>query len=372
MSNKTYFISGGGTGGHIYPAFTVIEQLLKEPDTNKIFFIGNPDNLEFEISKNYPEVEFLPVNISGMPRKLNFSLIKWGLQLFSAVKTGIKYINKYKPNAIFATGGYVSAPVILAAMISNKPYMIHDCDSVPGLVSKLAAPKAKIVSVAFETSKNVLKSDKIIVNGNPIREVFFNVTKEDAKNKLGIFQNEKLIIFAMGGSQGAKSINNAMIEIIKQLHELFNAIIIFQTGKKNYNDVCSKLEEIYPEYKSNPDIMVRPYFNELVYPLKSADIVISRAGSVSLSEILCANAAAVLIPYPFAAQDHQRKNAKEFYNNGLALYLEDKDCNGENLLKNISELLGNKDLLACMQNKIKTHSLNNATLEIVKQLKSII
>ena len=161
-NNKVYFISGGGTGGHIYPAFTVVEKLLKDEDTEKIYFIGNPNNLEFEIAKNYPQVEFLPVDVSGMPRKLNFALLKWCIQLLKAHAKACSYIKKYKPDAIFTTGGYVSAPIVLAAISKNKPYMIHDCDSIPGLVSKMAAPKAKIVSVAFENSKKLLKSNNIV------------------------------------------------------------------------------------------------------------------------------------------------------------------------------------------------------------------
>ena len=118
MTNKVYFISGGGTGGHIYPAFTVVEKLLKQDDTEKIYFIGNPKNLEFEIAKNYPQVEFLPVDVSGMPRKIGLPLIKWGIQLFKAYLKANSYIKKYKPSAVFTTGGYVSAPIVLASISS--------------------------------------------------------------------------------------------------------------------------------------------------------------------------------------------------------------------------------------------------------------
>ena len=214
--NNVYFVSGGGTGGHIYPAVTVIENLLNDEDTSKIYFIGNPENLEFEIIKKYPQVEFLPVNVTGMPRKISFAFIKWAIQLFFAFIKASGYIKKYKPDAIFTTGGYVSAPVILAAMSRKTPYMIHDCDSIPGLVSKMAAPKAKIVSVAFENSMKFLKSKNIKFNGNPIRDVFYTVSRQEARGKLNI-DAQKRVIFAMGGSQGAKTINSAMIKLLKNL-----------------------------------------------------------------------------------------------------------------------------------------------------------
>lgn len=367
-NNKTYFISGGGTGGHIYPAFTIVEKLLKENDTEKIYFIGNPNNLEFEIAKNYPQVEFLPVDISGMPRKLNLSLLKWLIQLIKAHSKACSYIKKYKPDAIFTTGGYVSAPIVLAAITKDKPYMIHDCDSIPGLVSKMAAPKAKIVSIAFENSKNILKSKNIIFNGNPVREAFFTVKKEDARTKLNI-PKDKTVIFAMGGSQGAKTINTAMSRLLKTLVEEFNAFVIMQTGKKNIDEVTIELEEIYPEFKNNPNIIVQPYFDEMVYPLKASDIVVARAGSVSLTEILQCHLASILVPYPYAAQDHQRKNAKEMCDRGVSLYLEDSECNEENLLFKIKEILSNVDT---MSTKAKELAKTNPTEEIVKQLKSII
>ncbi len=369
--DKVYFISGGGTGGHIYPAFTIVDKLLKEEDTLKIYFIGNPNNLEYDIAKNYPQVEFLPVDITGMPRKLTFSLLVWGIKLLKAYFKACSYIKKYKPNAVFTTGGYVSAPIVLAAGTLKIPYMIHDCDSVPGLVSKIAAPKAKIVSAAFENAKNVLKSENIIFNGNPVRDVFFTLTKTQAREKLNIPQ-DKLVIFAMGGSQGAKTINDAMLKILKPLSQNINAYVILQTGKKKFDEVINELKQEYPDFETNPDIMVRPYFDEMVYPLKSADIVIARAGSLSLTEILQCHLPSILVPYPYAAQDHQRKNAKEMCERGTSLYLEDSECNDNSLYKLITGIVNDKDKLNSMRESAKNCAKTNPAEQIVKQLKSII
>lgn len=374
MSNnnkKTYFISGGGTGGHIYPAFTVVEKLLKEEDTAQIYYIGNPKNLEYEIVQKYPQVKFLPVDVSGMPRKLSLAMPKWAIQFFFAYLKAVFYLKKYKPDAIFTTGGYVSAPIVTAAITMKKPYMIHDCDSVPGLVSKMAAPKAKIVSVAFESSKKILKSNNIIFNGNPVREAFFTLTKEDARKNLEIPQDKK-VIFAMGGSQGAKTINTAMISLLKQLSEEMGYFVILQTGKKNYDDVVLELEKTYAEYNKNKNLIVKPYFDEMVYPLKASDVIIARAGSLSLTEIIQCHLPSILVPYPYAAQDHQRKNAKEMCEKGISLYLEDSECNEENLLVKIKEILNSSEKFADMVEKTKELAKNNPTEEIVRQLKSTI
>ncbi len=371
MYGKKYFISGGGTGGHIYPAFTIAEKLLKEDDTEKIYYIGNPSNLEYDIAKNYPDIEFLPVNVRGMPRKLTLGFFKWGADFFFSYLKALKYMKKYKPDAVFTTGGYVSAPVVFASITLRHSYMIHDCDSVPGLVSKLGASKADIVSVAFQNSKNVLKSKNIIFNGNPVREVFFTVSKQEARERLNIPKDKK-VIFATGGSQGAKTINTAMTGILKTLTEDMNNYVILQTGRKNFDDVINKLNEIYPAFKDNKNLLIKPYFDEMVYPMKASDAVIARAGSLSLTEIIQCRSASVLIPYPYASQDHQRKNAKEMCRRGLALYLEDEECSSENLLSKIKELTDNENTLHIMQGRAEEFAKNNPAEEIIKQLKSTI
>jgi UDP-N-acetylglucosamine--N-acetylmuramyl-(pentapeptide) pyrophosphoryl-undecaprenol N-acetylglucosamine transferase len=204
-----------------------------------------------------------------------------------------------------------------------------------------------------------------------VREAFFTVTKEEAKTKLNI-PIDKKVIFAMGGSQGAKTINTAMIKILKTLSEDMNNFVILQTGKKKYNDVVIDLETTYPDFKHNNNLMICPYFDEMVYPLKASDLVIARAGSLSLTEIIQCHLASILVPYPFAAQDHQRKNAKEMCEKGISLYLEDEDCNGENLLNKIKEIMEDNQKLEQMCNKAKELAQKNPTEEIVKQLKSTI
>ncbi|MCD7740397.1 MAG: hypothetical protein LUH11_03510, partial [Candidatus Gastranaerophilales bacterium] len=211
----------------------------------------------------------------------------------------------------------------------------------------------------------------IIYNGNPVRKAFFSVTKEEAREKL-LIPEDKKVIFAMGGSQGAKTINTAMINILKELSENLNAFVILQTGKKKFEDTLIELETVYPEYRNNNNIMIRPYFDEMVYPLKASDLVISRAGSLSLTEIIQCHAASILIPYPYAAQDHQRKNAKEMCSKGAALYLEDNECSGINLLNKIKEIINTPDKLDLMRENAENLARINPAEAIVKQLKSII
>lgn len=367
---KTYFISGGGTGGHIYPAVTIVQQLLKEQDTKKIFFVGNPDNLEYEIVKHIEGVTFLPVNIKGMPRKASFDFIKWLVKLELATWKALFYIFKYKPDAVFTTGGYVSAPVAFASILTNTPFMIHDCDAHPGLVSRYVAPFAKIVSAAFEKSKEILNSNNIVINGNPIRNSFNQGTKQEARQKLNL--RDKLTILAMGGSQGAATINNASVEMAQYLCEARDIQFIVQTGRKNYDEVISYFETYFPHFRENTNLLIQPYFDDMSIPLKAADIVISRAGSLSLSEINACALPSILIPYPYAAADHQRKNAEEMHLKGASFYLEDNQCSSDNLIRVLNELINDSKRLQNMSENAFKLSKPDSSQKIIEQLKSIV
>lgn len=364
----TYFITGGGTGGHIYPAIAVCNKLKSDETTKEIYYVGNPHNLEFDIAKTLG-YKFLPVNIKGMPRKIGLGLIKWFLEFQFAILKALYYIFKYKPDAIFGTGGYVSAPALFAGNIANIPFMIHDCDAQPGIVSKYIAPMAKCVSIAFESSKEFIKSGNIHLNGNPIREEFKTLSKKEARENLGL--EDKLTLCIMGGSQGAKSINNATVEILKILSSQ-NIQVIFQTGKKNYEKVVEKLKAIYPEYKQDKNLIIKPYFDDMVTVLKASDIAISRAGSLSLSELCACGIASILIPYPHAAADHQRKNAQFMVKRRAALYLEDADTTKDTLLIAIEQLINDKEKLTTIQSNARELAKLDATTSIVNQLKGII
>lgn len=354
MSKKTYFITGGGTGGHIYPAVAVADELLKDETTEKIYYVGNPNNLEAVIvkDKNY---KFLPVISSGMPRKISFELIKWTFKMFFAWLKCCSYIKKYKPDVIFGTGGYVSAPVIIAGITMKVPFIMHDCDANPGLVTRKLSPYAKSISIAFEDAREKLHNKNCHLNGNPVRTEFKTLTKTQARKNLNL--EDKLTLCIMGGSQGAKTINNAAVEILKDLSKNYNLQIIFQTGKKNYDEAITKLENIYPEYKEDKNLLIRPYFEDMATVLKACDIAISRAGSLSISELCASGIAPIFIPYPYAAADHQRKNAKCMVEKEAGLYLEDSQTTPDTLKNLLKELLDNPD---------KLHKIQEASLKLAK------
>lgn len=365
--NSKFFVTGGGTGGHIYPALAIADELTA--DGAKVYYVGNKRNMEYELAskKGY---KFLHVSIKSMPRTINPKFFWWGVKLVKAILYSIRYIKKYKPQAVFATGGYVSAPMVFACRITHTPYIMHDCDAMPGLVTRKLSRRAKYVSLAFEKAKKYIPNKRAIVTGNPIREQFKTLTKEKARTELGL-DNSKLTVAIMGGSQGAKSINNAAVEVLKEFTQELDLQVIFQTGKKNYDGIVEYLKQIYPAWEQDTNLIVKPYFDNMIYILKAADIVISRAGSLSLSEICASNVAPILIPYPHAAADHQRKNAKILLENGACIYIEDADLE-PNLFRNtIVELINNPIRISYLKQNSSYLAKPNATKEIAELIFSV-
>ena len=361
MSSKRFFVTGGGTGGHIYPAVAVADVLQ---NYGEIFYVGNPNNLEYNVVKN-KNYTFLPVISSGMPRKACFDLINWAFQMFLAWIKCCFYIAKYKPDAVFGTGGYVSAPVLAAAVLMKVPFVMHDCDANPGLVTRKLSPFAKSISVAFDIEKEKLNNKNCFVNGNPIRKEFFTVTRQDAQKSLGL--EDKLTICIMGGSQGAKSINDASVKILKTLSER-DIQVIFQTGKRNYESVIEQLNVLYPDFENDKNLIIKPYFDDMASVLKSGDIAVSRAGSLSISEICACGVAAIYVPYPYAAADHQRKNAKYMADLGAGIYLENDDTTSESLLKLLISLIEDKNRLNDIRQKAYSMAKFDAVDKIVRQI----
>lgn len=366
----TAIVTGGGTGGHVYPAIAIAQALELNENVEKVYFAGSKLNMEYDIATNLG-FEFLHFKVHGMPRKVSFSFVGWFLEVITAYLKALFVLSKIKPDVIVGTGGYVSAPSLMAASALKIPIVIHDPDAHPGVVNRFISNYANVVSVAFEGAKKFFRNENIILNGNPLRDIFRTTSKQDAMKELGLDESKKTILI-MGGSQGAKSINTAISEIAKILVEEKNIQIIHQTGKKNYDQYIEQIEQSWSEYKNSKSIIIQPYFENMSIPLAAADIVISRAGSMSISEIHLNGLPAILIPYPHAAANHQYHNAKAFEQNGAGICVEDKECSGTLLLEKITELLENEETLNRMRENNLSHSTPNATKNIVEQVINLV
>lgn len=360
-TKKTFFLTGGGTGGHIYPCISILNELKKQ-GYNKIFYIGNKKNPEFEIITKMREC-FLDVPVFGMPRKLNLKFIKWILLLIISIFKCISYAVKFKPDVVFAAGGYVSAPMIIVSNILKIPYIMHDSDAHPGIVTRAFSKNANTVNLAFKEGEKFINAKKITHYKNPVREEFFTISRDEARKEFNL--NNEFCILIMGGSQGAKSINNATIDTIKYFKDNKNVKIIFQTGKKNYEGVAASLQEHSCTLQTLENAVIRPYFDKMYLPILAADIIISRAGSLSISEILAAKKPSILVPYPYAAADHQRKNAREIEKTGAALYIEDSNLTPETLINMLEDLISNKEKLKNMAESASLQIKENPTGKIL-------
>lgn len=361
---KIYFITGGGTGGHIYPAVSVINELIAQGiESKNIYYLGNKKNLEYEIAQKNG-YNFLTYSAKGMPRKFSLNFLIWLWGLFTATLKAFMYVLKYKPDVVFATGGYVCAPILFCTVLLNIPYVLHDCDMQPGIVTRFFAKRAKSVSLAFDGAKKFINSKNVFVNGNPIRQEFKNITKKQAREEISL--KDDFIITIMGGSLGARTINNSSFKILKEYANKEGIQILWQTGKKNFDEVTKK---VLDEMGVLPDnLVLQPYFEKMYLALLSSDLVISRAGSLSLSEICASSLPSILIPYPYAACDHQKKNALNFVENNVSIMLEDKDCNNESLFDIVDGLVKDKKRLSELSfNAYKMAKLNAAEL-IVEQI----
>ena len=363
-NNKAYFISGGGTGGHIYPAIAVINELKKQ-GIEDVYYIGNPKNPEYILAKDN-HIDFLPVNINAMPRKVSLSSISWVIKLIFAIILCTYYILKYKPKIVFGTGGYVSAPILFAARLLKTPYALHDADAQPGIVTTCFASGAIALTTPFNKTKSIFPNANVIVTGNPIREEFSANNKKEARTQMGI--EDKITILVMGGSQGARSINNALVPVAKKLIEEFNVTILHQSGKKRYEEVTAMLKTEFPDYKDNKNYKLFPYIDNMPALLNAADIAISRSGSLSLSEIKASGVASILVPYPYSAGNHQKINAQVMAEEGCSILIDDFELTPEKLYGTLAELLSNSDKINAMQKKALEASMPDATKKITENL----
>ena len=365
---KIYFVAGGGTGGHIYPACAIMKTLLRNGVKNEnIFYFGNKKGLEFEIAEQN-NFNFLSYNVKGMPRKFSFTIFLWLIELFFATLKAMLYTLRYRPSVVFATGGYVCAPILFCAVIMHIPYVLHDCDIQPGIVTRFFSRWANSVSLAFSDAEKFIKNKNISINGNPIRHEFKTISKTNARKELSL--KDDFVIMIMGGSLGAKTINKASLRILKEYGNKKGYQIIWQTGKKNFDIVTQKILEEFQELPDN--LLLQPYFDKMYLTLLASDVVISRAGSLSLSEICACSLPSILIPYPYASQNHQMKNAQCLYDKQAALILEDKDCSEESLYKILDDLIHNKELISSLSYNAYKLAKLDASDKIVEQIEQAI
>jgi UDP-N-acetylglucosamine--N-acetylmuramyl-(pentapeptide) pyrophosphoryl-undecaprenol N-acetylglucosamine transferase len=364
-------LTGGGTGGHIYPVLSIGKKLLSEGWD--VLYIGSKGGLEEKIIPA-EDLNYISLEQTILPRKINFKLIYSLYKNFKGFIQSYKLLKDFKPDVAVGAGGFVSGPVILAATMLGIPSIIHEQNVYPGFTNRLLSYRANKIALNFPEAEKyfpVRTRKKILVSGNPIREVIINTQRKDAIQKLKLDPDKKTIL-VFGGSQGSTSLNNSMLAIYQYFKNRPFLQIIHITGEKNYDKIIKKLSITGINQRDYDNFIIKAYLHNIEFAYAAADLVISRAGATGLAEITARGIPSILVPYPYAAGDHQRFNARVMEENKAAIVIEDDKLNGDILKRIILDLLNDEITMKKMSEKSKGLARPEALNILVQEVKNLL
>src|SRR5574341_1169439 len=362
---KKIILAGGGTGGNLFPAMEIAEGIKKRYSQAEIYFMGTKRGLETKIlpQKGY---KLLYLSVVGLKRGLNLSIFKVIFFLMKSFWEAFKILRQLKPEAVIGTGGYVSVPAVLAGSFLRIPTFIQEQNSFPGISTRILSFFSKKVFLAYEESKRYfLLKKKLKITGNPVRPEKFGADKTLGLKKV-YFQPNKKTVLVLGGSQGASSINRAVLEDLNLQEKELNFQILWQTGERDFNKIKENLKNKFYS------VQILSFIEDMSSAYVVADVIISRAGAITLSEITGCGKPAILIPYPFAAAGHQKFNAQVLEKKAAALVIEEKEIQRGILISKVSELLQDEDKLKQMSQNSKALGRPNALNEILDEIENFL
>lgn len=354
-------LSGGGTGGHIYPAVSIANELKKRFPNAEFLFVGAKDRMEMEkVPQSGYEIKGLW--ISGLQRSLKISNLMFPFKVISSLWHARKIIKTFKPDVVIGTGGFASGPTLYVAAKMGIPTLIQEQNSYPGITNKLLAKKANSICVAYDGLERFFPKEKILKTGNPVRQDLLDITdKRDEAISFFNLQPDKKTLLVLGGSLGARMMNKIIEENLDFLIAQ-NIQVIWQTGKLYIND--------YQEYSEKTGVQTHAFLNRMDLAYSAADFIISRAGAGSVSELCIVGKPVIFIPSPNVAEDHQTKNAEAVVHTKAALLL--KESEKENFQNVVNQLMGDENLQVDLSQNIKKLALPDATKDIVKEVERIV
>ncbi|HEV7484488.1 MAG TPA: undecaprenyldiphospho-muramoylpentapeptide beta-N-acetylglucosaminyltransferase [Thermoanaerobaculia bacterium] len=356
---ETLMIAGGGTGGHIYPAIAIAQEWMARDATRRVIFVGTERGLEKTIvpKAGFP-LEF--ISVGGLKGKGLGDLIRNLAALPGGFAQAFKLVGRHRPNVILGVGGYSSGPVLMAAKLRGVPTAIHEANAFPGLTNRILARFSTAAAIAFEAAAPRLKRSDAVLTGNPIRKEFFEAMAKPAGDG-----RKRLLIF--GGSQGSRTINDAMTAALLFMAPLRERLlIVHQTGPK-------ELERVQQAYRDSAfaDARVVPYLDPIVDEIAAADVVVCRSGAMTVGELAAVGRAAILIPFAAATDNHQELNARAVEHAGGAIVITEKELTPERLAFAISGIVDDPGRTAAMGMAAKTLAEPDATKKIVDLLEKI-
>lgn len=362
MSAYKIILSGGGTGGHIYPAIAIANELKSRFPDAKFLFVGAKDKMEMEkVPQAGYQIEGLW--ISGIQRELTLKNLSFPFKLVSSLLRARKIVNYFKPDIAIGTGGFASGPLLQIATTKKIPSLIQEQNSYPGITNKLLSKKANKICVAYDGLERFFPENKIIKTGNPVRQDLLDVdTKRDEAIKAFSLKSDKKTLLVLGGSLGARQINK-LIKKELDFIQTHNMQVIWQCGKLYYDK--------YKIYNNTKDVQVHAFINNMDYAYAAADVIISRAGAISVSELCIVGKPVIFIPSPNVAEDHQTKNALSVVEKQAGMMIKEADLEVD-FQNKFSQLMASPEKQAELSKNIKSLALVNATKEIVDEVEKLL
>lgn len=359
-------MSGGGTGGHIYPAVTIV-RAMERLGPCEILFVGTQQGLEADIiPKEGFRLEL--ITIKGFERRLSWANIKNLCSTAGSVWRSMQLIREFKPDIVIGTGGYVCGPVLLAASLLRVPTMIQEQNVIPGITNRILARFVDKIAVGYQEAVRHFSpgsQKKILVSGNPIRSEVMTATREEGVAALQLSAHKRTVLIS-GGSRGARSINQAMLSVHRHFAGREDIQLLHVTGQSEYNNIVGNLKKYGIDEKNSGNIIIKPYLYNMPQALACSDLAIFRAGAIGLAELTARGIPAILVPYPYAAENHQEYNARAVEHSGAAVVIRDNELNGDKLIAVIERIMGNTAVLSDMAVASKALGRPEAAVEIAR------
>ncbi len=364
----------GGTGGHINPALAAAGTIKEYHPDAEIAFVGNPTGMEAKLVSQ-AGYDFYPIHVSGFQRKLTVKNVARNVSAAAKAVTSsfesAKIIKRFQPDLVVGMGGYVSGPVVRKAHQMGVKTAIHEQNAFPGLTTKMLVKSVDLVMLAMPAAMKHLPERHYIVTGNPVRPSMLKMTREKAREKLGI-DNDRPFILSFGGSLGADCINRAVAQVMAWHWNKGTVYHYHATGAQAAQWMPDLVKEAGVDLSRAPLIRMTEYIHDMDLCMAAADLVIGRAGAITLSEIGVQGKASVLIPSPYVAENHQYHNAMSLAQSGAAVVLEEKELTGDLLTKTVQDLLADPITLRAMGEKAKTTAYHDANERIYRALMKLL
>jgi len=363
-------ITGGGTGGHIYPALSIAKRIKLEFVDADILYVGTEKGMESEIVPK-EGFAFKTIRVKGFRRKLTFDTLVSIKELILGFNDANALIKEFKPDIVIGTGGYVCGPIVFLAALKKIPTLIHEQNAFPGATNRILSKFVNKIAGSFEESIKYFKdTSKVVITGNPIRQDILNMNKEESYSDLKI-DPKKQFLLSFGGSGGQSSLNKAMLEVLVQNNDNSNLQILHVTGKRHYDNFMSELKERGIK-TLNENIRVVPYFFDMPKALAIADLMITSGGAIAIAELTAVGIPSILIPKAYTTENHQEYNARALEKKGASVVILEKDLNGKILYSTINTLLSNNRKLSLMASHSKSMGIVDADKRIVDIVKELI